>query len=199
MNHIAKVALLVGAVLAWLVRRHLPTHRPVAIALTLILAGDTLRWLCPLPARPGLALYVAVFGCSAWAGRRAFRLETWGPVWLWLPIELWILAAPAPRSWWAIMPKVALGAAVVIQLAAAVRFYLERGPSSITQRVALALCVGDLAGLIGGRSELLLELQGAVVALFIAGVQGLWLAGLPQAGRRRPRRARPPPCAPRPP
>lgn len=187
MNHVAKIALLAGMIFAWLVRRHTPTHRPVAIALTLILVSDTIRWLCPLPARLGLGLYVAVFGCSAWAGRRAFRMETLGPVWLWVPIELWIMAAPSPRVWWTIVPKVALGAAAAIQAAAAIRFYRNHGPSAVTQRVALALCAGDLAGLIWGWSEFLLELQGVMVALFIAGVQGVWLAG---GGGLPPPRAR---------
>jgi hypothetical protein len=132
---------------AWLVTRKAPQHRPIALALTVCAGLDVFRWATDLPPRADLALCLGGPAISAWAYVRVMRAPYAGTRGhLVLTCGLLIMALNGRWEW--ILPSAYLGT-----VASAVGGYidareLETWPGwTVTQRTALGLLVGDVAGI----------------------------------------------------
>lgn len=156
-----------AVVLAGLVARRAPQHRPIAWALGACLALDVLRALAPLPYSLELGLSLAPAALSMWVASWVFAQNgkpaafvTWRrnchgiPILSRLALAAWVgLAVVADlldprlaRTW---LPALALAVSVVVQGALVMRWRLRDGPLTVAQACALVLLAGDAFGLLG--------------------------------------------------
>lgn len=173
----------VAALLALLVSRRAPQHRPIAALLAFGLGIDGIRlaamhWTLQMSERAGLALCLLVPPASAWAGLCAWRarvkaLDVGAAAWAILGASVALLA-PEPRAVWDAALPVAHGISVALQLWALLAFRLRHGPSTITQRCAGVLLAGDVAGLVGLVAREWVAGQGALTSLVLVAVQAHW-------------------------
>ncbi|XXY23347.1 hypothetical protein WME88_27425 [Sorangium sp. So ce216] len=191
--------LIVGAavVLAVLLARREPAHRPLAVALGGVLAGDLVRAALELPSRVELALYLAAPALSAWC---AIRVLAGYPLGKSLEAPVLLLWAPAMTlaivepELWSHVPVLAHAVALFLQGGAALLFWRSPRAARTPETCALVLAAGDVVALAGplGFPRVWADLgYGWAVAAAQAGVMGAVLVVLqlrqlltPAAGTR---------------
>ncbi|WP_434042222.1 MULTISPECIES: hypothetical protein [Sorangium] len=145
--------LIIGAavVLAIVIARRDAAHRPLAVALGGVLAGDVARAALELPTQVELAAYLAAPAQSAWCALRV--LARWGrwsaPA---APLAIWAAALWLAVAWpwfWPVAPLAAHLAALAVQIAAAVSFWRSPRTAGVSEACALVLAGGDLLALAG--------------------------------------------------
>lgn len=204
-----RIPTLAAALLALVIARHLPRHRPVAAALAAAWLAGPVSSLAP--GRLGMAVYMVIPALAAWcslrvlAGARPSRAAAWAGLW-WI-ISAAALAAswwlrrwlPAPTLWWAALPRTAHALALVGQLGAAVVWWRSRGRPTLPVLCALVLAFGDAFALLGpvmlGGRWVRASVHAAVIGLVLVVLQARYLGrrsqpgavGLRRDGSPRPR------------
>lgn len=180
----------IAAILAALVARRSPGHRPLAIgmgvlsgvgiAVELVRAAGADGLLSPgVSSRSQLALHLATTASSAWAIGRSFRLAApW-----YFYAAAWFVAALAVAftpvgPWWSRAHPAAMTVCCAAQVLALGAWMGRGGLPSITQRTARLITACDVVGLVLG--TLLgwerVGIWGSVSAAGAVVMQAVWLA-----------------------
>ncbi|XXX73862.1 hypothetical protein WMF30_40070 [Sorangium sp. So ce134] len=187
--------LIIGAavVLAAVIARRDAAHRPVAVALGGVLAGDLVRAALELPAQVELGLYLAAPALSAWCALRVLALRDgrrtasdMAVIWAaWCaPAMLW------PDMFWTWVPKAAHAQSLVLQGLAALAFWRSPRPRGLPETCAMVLAGGDVLALAGplalGGPWALVAAQAGVIGAVLVVLQLRTLltpaGGTPQGG-----------------
>jgi hypothetical protein len=148
-----RLLLLAAFVLAWLVARRRPRHRPIAVALLLVLAASLARSALgdggAGARRASLALLLVPPVAGGWAAATALRACPWPGVvacCVWAGLAAVVGLSPHPGTWWgSVLPATHL-LGLAAQAAAVARWTLAEGRSvTVTERTLLALLAGDVA------------------------------------------------------
>ncbi len=139
-----------AVVLAIVVARRAPAHRPIAWALALAKLAEFVR--PELPSRPAMALLLLLPALSTWSTLRALSWVRAGRVCVcaWALAVAWVLFGPWPWVWWEFVWPIGLGVAATIEAGAWWRWRRSGAISGVTQRTAAALSAGDVGGFVIG-------------------------------------------------
>ncbi|WP_437591479.1 hypothetical protein [Sorangium sp. So ce1000] len=144
---------IVGAavILAVIIARRDRSHLPLAVALGGVLASDLVRAYVALPPRVELALYLTAPALSAWCALRVLaRLGPWSaPV---APLVLWgavLRRALTVPEFWEQAHRVGHVGSLVVQIAAAVVFWISPRGTRLPETCAMVLAWGDVIALAG--------------------------------------------------
>ncbi len=141
---------ILAVVLAIVIARRSPAHRPIAWALVLAKVAELARPY--LPSRPAMALLLLLPALSAWSTLRALCWVRAGRVCVgaWALAVAWVLLGPWPVVWWEFVWPVGLGTAATIEAWVWWRWRRSGAISGVTQRTAAVLSAGDVGGFVIG-------------------------------------------------
>lgn len=168
---------LLAVVLAIIIARRAPAHRPIAWALVLAKLAELVR--PELPSRPAMVLLLVLPAFSTWSTLRALAWVRAGRMCagVWMLAACWVLFGPRPGVWWEFVWPIGLGTAATIEAWAWWRWRRSDAISGVTQRTAAVLSSGDVGGFLigvcfGFATKWLAE--GVAIGTCVAQVLWLW-------------------------
>lgn len=171
----ARASIAAAVLLALLVSRRRPWHRPIAAALGIPLALDVLRASVPLPYEAAMIAYMAWPFLAAWAALRVLVGWSAAPAWAALLPSVACAAACAAVVSLDAVADGSIAWALAVQLAAAAAWWRSHARRNVTALCALVLAAGDALATLGpvwhGGDHDLARWQAAAVAFGLCALQ----------------------------